>query len=160
MKHIYYLVAFLFLLTACSRVPQITSQLPEKPIFGDADVTRATLNLGTQGETITPQDLGELPDSQSDAGEIRNQAVLPNANGFVYYIRYQSGSTDPWSVQRANQATDVVTTIYSGQREIQAVGGSADGNTIVLSMRQTAATTSDFEIYRLTISSQTTPMSL
>jgi hypothetical protein len=165
MKHIYYLVAFLFLLTACSRVPQITSQLPEKPIFGDADVTRATLNLGTQGETITPQDLGELsdspeapelPDSQSDAGEIRNQAVLPNANGFVYYIRYQSGSTDPWSVQRANQATDVVTTIYSGQREIQAVGGSADGNTIVLSMRQTAATTSDFEIYRLTISSQTT----
>jgi FG-GAP repeat len=162
MKKFWWLIGILFLLVACSQTAQVTPQPTQETIFSDADVDRATLDVETQTEQMTPQDLGEVPEGNElpelpdSAGELGAQAVLPNASGFVYYIRYQAGISNPWSVQRANQSTDVVTTIYSGQREIQSIGGSSDGNTIVLSMRQSTTAGSDFEIYRLTVSSQTT----
>jgi FG-GAP repeat/WD40-like Beta Propeller Repeat len=160
MRKLWWLISVVFLLAACSRVSQVTPQPVQETLFTDADIDNASLNLATQLEQITPVDLGELPEGtdieplpEADSN-FTAQNILPGANGFVYYIRYQAGITNPWSVQRANQASDVVTTIYSGQREIQSVGGSLDGNLVVLSMKQMTVASSDFEIYRLNVSTQ------
>ncbi len=158
-------------LAACSGSPDVT-RYSEKSIFTDNDMASATLSVTTEREYAErkysePRDLGELSNSQElpalrpesnlqpeSKGDVVAQFVLPGASGFVYYIRYQASATNPWSVLRANQATDAVTTIYSGQREIQSVGGSLDGDTLILSMRQTTAT-SDFEVYRLNVPGKT-----
>jgi FG-GAP repeat/WD40-like Beta Propeller Repeat len=161
MKHIVRFYILVLLFAGCSGREVIQSNPVDTAIFGDSDIDGATLDVATQNEEITAQDLGELPAGTDieplpeSEGDFTAQSILPGASGFVYYIRYQAGLTNPWSVQRANQTTDILTTIYSGQREIQSVGGSLDGNLIVLSMRQTTATTSDFEIYRLNASTQT-----
>jgi FG-GAP repeat/WD40-like Beta Propeller Repeat len=162
-KKIWWLIGIVFILVACSRTPQVTTQPTQETVFTDGDIDGATPSVATRVEEVTPQDLGELPNGNEIAAlpnaepatrELSTQAILPGANGFVYYIRYQAGITNPWSIQRANQASDVVTTIYSGQREIQSVGGSLDGNLVVLSMKQTTTASSDFEIYRLNVSTQ------
>lgn len=153
-------IAFIMLvLTGCSASLQRTSPT-EVAIFSDASIDKAALSLTSETEEVVPRDLGALPDGEElsdltptefDPKELTTQAVLPGTNGFVYSIRYAPGTTNSWSIQRANQATDEVTTIYAGVREIQSVGGSLDGGTLVLSMRETTTVSSDFEVYKLTL---------
>ena len=41
--------------------------------------------------------------------------------------------------------------VYKGKRQIQAVAGTLDGNTLIVSMKETIQASSDYEIYKLVI---------
>jgi WD40-like Beta Propeller Repeat len=159
----FWLVAFLlvFLLAACSRSPIVTS--PElKGIFSDSDIDKASLSLATQVEDALGVQEAEisgltsgkaLPNSNADVkSDFETQAGLPNAKGIVYYIQNDPSRTDPWQMLVLDPASGGESTYYAGNREIQAVGGSEDGNIFVLSMRETTSATSDFEIYKFILS--------
>jgi Tol biopolymer transport system component len=160
MKRLGVLVWWVLFLVACNKA--VSPGTPTDTFFDDGDVDRAQLELATFVEDISPNEsVTELPaplseDSPTEAttGELTTQAVLPSVDGFIYYVRYEPGLANPWMVQRVNQANDVLSTVYSGQREIQALGGSLDGNTVVLSMRESTNATSDYEIYRLNVSTK------
>jgi hypothetical protein len=81
-------------------------------------------------------------------GEIQSAAVLPGATGFVYYFERNQSQSEPWSAYLFDQQANEYIPLYTGSRQIQSVGGSVDGNVIILSMRETIDTTSDYEIYR------------
>jgi hypothetical protein len=157
------LIGLIMLLAACSQ-----STVKNTPsiigIFSDKDIDNATPSLasqnedavGTMGAEISGLTEGQLPNRNADVGsDFEAQAVLPNTSGYVYYFRHESGQPNPWIIERANQTSESNTYIYTGQREIQAVGGGLDGTSVVISMRETTSPNSDFEIYRLNIGSNT-----
>ncbi len=154
------------ILSACSN-PAPSASLPdENPLLTDADIDKAILQvakevkelIGTEeGNVPEGQILAPLPDSQ---GDLSTQAVIPNAAGFVYYIKYDGApiiGVIPYSLYRHNQQTDTQTLIYSGNRHIQSVAGSLDGNFVVVSMRETPFSTSDYELYLFNISDLANP---
>jgi FG-GAP repeat len=154
-------VLSIFLLASCNIQPAPRHLTEDKitAVFTDTDIDRAALETatrqgqlsgtdeGTAGEAVTLADLPTLE------GSLTSQAVLPTATGFVYYIEHDpSSATAPFKLFRHEQGTDTSLKVFEGLREIQAVAGSTDGNTVVVSMRETTKATSDFEIFRLRIS--------
>jgi hypothetical protein len=161
MKRLGVFVLCLLFLVSCST--PVSPPLPtQEKFFGDTDIDKAVLELAASTEDISPpENVTELPVPLSEgspteavAGDLNTQAVLPAVDGFIYYIRHEPGIANPWSVERVNQANDLKSTVYAGQREIQSLGGSLDGNTVVLSMRESMSTTSDYELYRLNVSTK------
>jgi Beta-propeller repeat len=155
------LVGFLVTTVAgCFRQPPSAPPTnPEGALFSDTDVDKARLSPARHRQELSPQDLGEVaggselkPLQNREAGDgLESTAVLPGVEGFIYFIEHDPSLVNPWRVFRFDQAADTRTAIYSGKREIQAVGGSGDGRIILLSMRQTVAGTSDFEIFRFQV---------
>jgi Tol biopolymer transport system component len=157
----YCLIMCLILLASCTQqpipAPNDTSEQPA--LFTDADINNAELHLATRLGTLQGIDGGDAGESKllSDLETLEHgftaQAVLPNTRGFVYYSQENSlSTTQPFSIFRHDQNSDVTVRIYGGRREIQSVAGSLDGNTVFVSMRETTSPTSDFEIFRLRIS--------
>ena len=168
MRHwMYVLILTCSMLAACNQPLQAPNPTPEEnPVFTDADIDKAILQVANdlkeligieEGNAPEGQILAPLPDSQSD---LSTQAVLPNAPGFVYYIKYDSApiiGVIPYSLYHHNQQTDTQTLIYSGNRHIQSVAGSLDGNFVIVSMRETPFSTSDYELYLFNISDLANP---
>ncbi len=156
---VYFLYSTLLLLASCSyqSIPRVPEE-NQTALFSDADLDRAELDLARQRGQLLGRDegtadeasvLAELPSFTID---ISAQAVLPDAAGFVYYIEQDASNTAaPFKLFRHQQGSDTTLKIFEGLREIQSVAGSADGNTVVVSMRETTNATSDFEIFRLRI---------
>jgi hypothetical protein len=111
--------------------------------------------LGIEGgESPEGPTLPALADNQ---GDLSTQAVLPNTSGYAYYLSHIPGTRTPptpssYGIYRHNQQTDVVTLLYSGNRQIQSVAGSGNGSVVVFSMRETTESSSDYEIFRVTFS--------
>jgi Tol biopolymer transport system component len=154
------------LLAACGQTAQAPTASPkEKPLFTDADVDKAQLQATTPMKELVGIDDGTAPEGRDipalqSAGEISPQLVLPNAAGFVFYIEYfQSfvGGTPPYSLYRHNQRTDARDLLYSGERYIQSVAGSADGNMVVVSMKETTDQASDLDLYLFNVSDLANP---
>lgn len=133
-------LAFIFLV-ACQSVsaPQISEPAP---LFTDADIDNAIqlerpetnlLEPVDRGEIANGVELAELADVESDS-ELSSQAVLPGAEGHVYYIRHNPDLALPYQVYKHNQSTNVKTLVYKGRREIQSVSGN------VVSIRTSANT--------------------
>ncbi len=150
-------LSLVLLLAACSKSPNVA--LPEiEGIFSDEDIDKATLSLATQTEAALGTQESEisgitqgktLPNSNADIkSDFTAQAILPNTGGFLYVIRFENSN---WIVDRYNQASGSLSTMYGGKREVQSIGGSGDGKTIVVSMRESTSLTSDFEIYRFNL---------
>ena len=148
-------------LAACSKSPHLT--LPEvEGVFSDIDIDKAVLSLATQTQEATGSLNAEvaglskgntLPNNNADVkSDLSTQAGLPNVKGILYYIQNDPSQTDPWNMLALNPASGIESKYYAGNREIQAVGGSEDGNTFVLSMRETSSVTSDFEVYKFILS--------
>jgi FG-GAP repeat len=159
---IFCLIATLVVLSACSQPSpaNVPNEPKETPLITDADIDRAKLQIATSSTNIVGIEGGEaspgellapLADSQ---GDLSTQAVLPNTSGFVYYVRSTLVLDGPilYQVFRHNQKTDAITLLYSGIRAIQSVAGSLDGKVIVVSMRETTAMISDYEIYAMDFS--------
>ena len=156
MKYIALIVAgilFINLLVSCNK--STVSALPvddgDPAIFTDVDIDAAIPSLADEEVNIAslqPQDLS--------TASLTTQATLADAEGYIFYIEQKSSVNKPWRIFRFDQATDKTTKIYEGKRKIQAVSGSIDGNTLIVSMRQTASNSSDYEIYRLIISPKST----
>lgn len=149
-----------FFVVGCFRQPTPTQPTnPDKPLFTDADIDAARVQPTTTEQALTPQDLGETStateldplQSKETKSDFETTAVLPGVEGFVYYFEYNPSLTNPSRVLRFDQATNTNTLIYSGNRRIQAVGGSSDGTILLLSMRQTIDVASDFEIFRFQV---------
>lgn len=162
---VFVLVLTCFVLSACGRQSQApAAPVEETPLFTDADIDNAQLQMPAEvkelvglEEGTTAQSVPALTDGSS---ELSPQAVLPNTSGFAFYVQYfQSfvGGT-PYSLYRHDQGTDSRTLIYSGDRQIQSVTGSADGTVVLISMRETTASTSDFEIFLLSLSDPNNPV--
>ncbi len=134
--------------------PRLKEDSPS-PLFGDTDIDNARLAVATDvallgGFEESPLSEGtELPALSDNQSDFTAQAVLRDAAGFVYYLEHDpNNATEPFSVFRFDQRSDVNAKIYAGEREIQAVAGNGDGTIIALSMRETTSATSDFEIFR------------
>jgi len=141
--------------------------LEDVALFTDVDVDAARLTLadafvdvvglerealGDDWEEVPIGDGGQAPVS----GEVVVQAVLPDAEGLVAFIRSNPNLTNnPWMVYVMDQHTDSTTLVYGGRREIQSVSVSADGDTLLVAMRRTIDESSDFEVFRLSIAEET-----
>ncbi len=132
----------------------------EVNLFDDSDIDNARTISGKSPRTAEPIDLGEIADgatlpdlpnveTDSDDSELLNQAVLEKVFGIVYYIQYDTSLPEPYSVYKHDQASNIKTLVYEGQREIQSVAGDLSGNIIFLSMRR--YTGGEFQIYRLNL---------
>jgi hypothetical protein len=75
--------------------------------------------------------------------------VLPGASGLVYFIRHDPQVAKPYSVISFDQATNIQKSLFSSDREIQLVAGTLTGSTVIVSMRETTSSSSDFEIFRI-----------
>jgi hypothetical protein len=157
MKRLFLSLGIAALLAACGSPPRVPNPSEETPLLTDADIDKA--NLGTvassttlegleSGEASAGELLAPLADVQSD---LTSQAVLPNTFGNAYYLRRSGSASTGYSyfAYRHNQQSDAVTLLYSGSRQIQSIAGSSDGKLVLLSMRQSTATTSDYEIFLL-----------
>ena len=158
------LLLLLGLLGACTRAPEPVAQTPREDaaLFGDHDIDAAILTPPDVLTTLEGTELEELAGlTETDeitafTGEVDANAVLPNAYGTVAFIRNNPNlSANPWMVYLMDQATDTTTLVYGGQREIQSVATTADGNTLLVAMRRTSDPAADFEVYRITISTST-----
>jgi hypothetical protein len=153
-----FIACLILLLASCTQQPLPSSNQSSDPpaLFTDAAIDNAELQLATGQETLRGSDDGESRGSSDLAtleSNFTTQAVLPNTRGFVYYFQEDpTSTTQPFSIFRHDQNSDVTTRIYGGRRELQSVAGSLDGNTVFVSMRETTTPTSDFEIFRLRIS--------
>lgn len=156
-----FITCLILLLASCTQQPLPSSNDSSDPpaLFTDVDIDNAELQLATGQEALRGIDEGDagesrgLPDLATLESNFTTQAVLPNTRGFVYYFQEDpTSTTQPFSIFRHDQNSDVTTRIYGGRREIQSVAGSLDGNTVFVSMRETTTLTSDFEIFRLRIS--------
>jgi archaellin len=154
-------------LGACNQPAQApTTPTEETPLLTDADVDKAQRQAPTETkelfgteESETPEGLtlAALPDS--NAGELSAQAVLPGASGFIFYVEYVPGfnGANFYSLYRHDQQTGAVTVVYSGDRQIQSVAGSADGIFVVVSMRETTNVNSDYDIFLFNVSDVANP---
>ncbi len=163
------LVVICTLLAACAQPTQApNTPEEEQPLFTDADFDNAKIQIVSDTKELVGVDEGSAPEGQTltaladRGGELNSQAVLPNTSGFVFYAQYFQSFTgaNSYSLYRHDQQTDVRTLIYSGDREIQSVAGSADGTVVLLSMRETTASTSDFEIFLLVLTDLNNPVIL
>jgi Tol biopolymer transport system component len=171
-------VLLLVFVSACFQPPppspEVTPKLPEAeetPLLNDTNIDQATDDLGDAEIDGATDDLGnadslegEVDDSagvnldaetatESPSTDLTAQAVLPGGKGFVVYVWNSSNSaTSPWRIYRHNAATDVTTLVYGGLRQISSVAVSGDGNTLLVSMKETTDPASDFEIYQIALS--------
>ena len=144
------------LLGACTRAPDPVAE--GVALFGDADFDAATLALPAALTILEGSELGDLSGlTETDAfaavtGEVGASAVLPNAYGRVAFIRNNPAlAGNPWMVYLMDQATDTTTAVYGGQREVQSVATSEDGDTFLVAMRRTSDPAAVFGLYRVTI---------
>ncbi len=157
-----FLCLVIFLLLAGCSSPTFQSPSTELSLFTDADIDRAELSVAKEVKTLLGRNQAkaptatELPPLADTTSDLSPQVVLPNTDGFVFYIQHTPGTTSSWRIIRHNQATDARTTILTTAREIQSVAGSLDGNIIMVSMRQTTTTPNDFEIFRINLSAAVT----
>lgn len=154
-----FILSLVFLLASCSQhpIPQSKDDLELPTLFTDADIDEAELQLASKIAALQGVDEDSIPEAMPLQDlftldtDLTTQAVLANTFGFVYYIEHNPNSTtQPFSLFRHDQNSDVATRIYAGLRDIQAVSGTIDGNTVFVSMRETVSS-SDFEIFRLRI---------
>jgi FG-GAP repeat len=159
---VFILFVFVGLMAGCNPygLPKPAEEL--EPLFTDADIDRATVSSaktvrllegGDTGSLPEGLELPPLPDVQSD---VTAQVVLANTDGFIYSINNDPNATNPWRIVRHNQVTDERVNVLVTKREIQSVAGSLDGNIVLVAMRQTTTSSSDFEIFRLNVSGTTT----
>lgn len=170
MKHpIFVFVLLCLLVAACGQpkqAPTPDEEVKETPLLTDADIDNAVLQ--TPGETLQlvgleDEDISEgevLPAlADKSVGDLNPQVVLPNTSGFVYYVSsifdFGTGGLSS-SLYRQDQGTDTYTLIYSGERYIQSVAGSSDGNLIVVSMAESTAN-SELDIYFLNVTDLANP---
>jgi FG-GAP repeat len=160
------IVLIVGLLAACGQPPQAPNTTPnEHPLFTDADIDKAQLQIPTEMTELVGRDEGTasegqiLPALADSSGELSAQAVLPNTSGFVFYVQYLPGfnGADDYSLYRHNQRTDTRELIYSGNRYIQSVAGSSDSTMVVVSMRETTDATSDLDIFLFNVSDPANP---
>jgi hypothetical protein len=156
------LIFICLLLAACGRPTQapVTPDegVKETPLLTDADIDKASVQvlgetkelLGIEGgESPVGEMLPSLADKPSQGG-LNPQAVLPNTSGFVYYLKFNPNPIKGpalYSIYRHDQQSDALVLVYSGNRAIQTVAGSADGKIIVVSMKETTPAISDYEIF-------------
>jgi hypothetical protein len=164
-----FIVVFLsccFLLGACGQPAQApTTPKEEQALLTDADVDKAQLQAPTEMNELVGTDEGTASEGQTlpaladSRGELSAQAVLPNAEGFVYYLSYAFIFSSPtrYSVYRHDQTTGAVAVVYSGERQIQSVAGSDDGNFVVVSMKETTDVNSDYDIFLFNVSDLANP---
>jgi FG-GAP repeat/WD40-like Beta Propeller Repeat len=152
------LVIVLIFLGACSQPPTVDT--PEvKGIFSDSDIDNATLSLAGNVEVIAATIEDESPATEGEplpnvnpgsSNALTAQAAFPNTSGYIYYIQYYASGADPWYIRREDQGSNKYDDpLYIGKREIQSLAGSGDGKSVVVSMRESASASSDFEIYLL-----------
>jgi hypothetical protein len=97
------------------------------------------------------------PEANRDE-ELSSQAVLPGASGKLYYAAHNPTAADPYRIFRQDQTNGNPVLVYSGVKEIQSVAGTLDGSTVIMSMRETSSSSSDFEIYRITSTTTATQL--
>ena len=136
-----FFLALLQGLVACNNTTIETSSNDEPAVFTDADIDTAELSLAA--ETL---DIANL-----DSEDLSTQARIRGAYGYVYFIANDPDVAKPWRVRRFNQSIVDKPIVYKGKRQIQSVAGSEDGNTLIVSMRETIQASSDYEIYKLVI---------
>lgn len=156
------------LLAVCGQSVPVSAVIPEeKPLFTDANIDTAQLQMPVDMKELVGIDEDAMPTggavstlSDGRAGELTSQTVLSNTSGFVYYIQLDQSpiiGAVPYSLYRHNQRTDVRELIYAGQRFIQSVAGNADGNMVVVSMKETTDIASDLDIYLFNLSDLANP---
>jgi FG-GAP repeat len=160
-------VLLCLVLAACGRSTQTPTATPEEtPLFTDADIDNAVLQLPISTtdligleEVESPEGEG-LPDLLDSESALSPRVVLPGTSGFIYYVSsifdFGTGGLVS-SLYRHDQGTDTYTLVYSGDRYIQSVAGSSNGNFIVVSMRQTTDPNSQFDIYFLNVTDLANP---
>jgi uncharacterized delta-60 repeat protein len=167
-KRLSVIVCLLVVQSSCIQPPPTSAQQPgpptvtETPLFGDADIDNAIsditedVSLDGSEDTTIPNDGATEVSKPGGEGELSAQAVLSGARGFVVYIWNDPADTiQPWRIYRHNEVTDANTLVYGGLREISSVAVTGNGNTLVVSMRETTTGTSDFEVYQIVVSPQT-----
>jgi outer membrane protein assembly factor BamB len=146
------LILVLLLLAACTGPLSEAPMGDEPPLLTDADIGSAALELAGHVEALLGSEAGEVPDGPEselpEAGAedgVTSQAVLPNAGGYLAYVRHDPTGDLPWQLWLANQASGKKTAVYGGVRAIESVAVSLDGSRLVFTMLLEAG---NYEVYR------------
>jgi hypothetical protein len=151
-------------LSACFQAPPPEAQpeLPvsdETPLFTDTAIDNASEDLGVSDSLEGIDDPNQPPTDEAiqgataGEGDLTTQAVLTGAKGLVVYIwNNPADATRPWRIYRHNEVTDVNTFIYGGLRPMTSVAVSGDGNTLLVSMKETTDAASDYEVFQIAVS--------
>ena len=148
------IIAIIFL-AGCTNTSRNINSIPkpvsngEPAIFTDEDIDNAELSLASEAIDIT-----SLEGQSLTTSSLSTQTVQAGAAGYIYFIENDTDAiaVDPWRVYRFDQTSDTLVKIYEGEREIESVSGSEDGNTLAISMKETINPRSDYEIFRLIVS--------
>lgn len=140
----------LLLLNACQRAfPPQPRELENTSLFSSTDLNNAIPVTITSTQELGGADLPESPatelpftDQDEGSGDLESQAILANARGFVVLYR-KSGTT--YQIRRHDQTNNNALTVYSGTDEVSSVAISADGSSVVASIKKTTAT--NFDVY-------------
>jgi hypothetical protein len=92
----------------------------------------------------------QAPSPEVNTEELSSQAVLAGASGMLYYAAHNPTAADPYRIFRQDQTDGNPVLVYSGNREIQSVAATLSGGVVIVSMRETSSSSSDFEIFKIT----------
>ncbi len=136
------------LLVSCNTSKVINTDkkpVAQNSIFNDSDIDNATLQLAN--DDLSPEELSKLI-LNTDTSQLSTTA---SNSGFIYYFPKQLPSHKILEAWRFDLANNINTLVYTGKREIRSIAGSLDGNTIILSLKSTTDSVSNFEVYRLQV---------
>jgi hypothetical protein len=153
----------LVVLPSCIQPKPVSPEMIEA-WFNDEDLDNAVFDVGQPLPISTKEEQaqGEVIEAQAfegfASGVLESQAVLTGTSGFVYYIRKVVTSIAIfYQVVRQNQATGTeVVFLQVKNRFILSVAGTADGTTVLASIKENASNSSDTEVYKLVKTTTTT----
>jgi hypothetical protein len=156
-------LGLVLLLAACSTTQPSTpsEEANNDALFSDADFEGVALDLATWTQLEPQEEIVERlePAIQTSnlitanaVGHPSEQQGISGARGLQYFIE-RNASTQPWRIVQTEQwkGVNARKTIYQGNREIQSVSADPNGTTLLVSMRETSSSSSDFEIYQLSV---------
>jgi hypothetical protein len=123
------------------------------------DTVQANAIVASEGvETGEVTNHAPLAGNPEAASGLETQAVIGRSSGFVYFIQKLILATGTrYQIIRQDQSTGIsILFLQTFNREITSVAGTADGNTVLASIKETSSASSDVEIYKLVRSGTTT----
>lgn len=133
----------------------IEKALSEEPVLIEAE--EITLNEEDMPNEAALTEKIEVVDLTGEAVANEKLAMqarfLKNSSGVICYVwHFPSSRTMPYLILTKDQRTNRTSVIYWGKREIDSASCNSTGTEFVFSMRETEDESSDFEIFKYSVS--------
>lgn len=158
-RTIVFLVLVLFLASCSQPTPLAPNpEVETEAWFTDEDLDRAVLDVMVPKAVVAKESLeigavtnhAPLEVSPRATSDFEAQAVLNGTSGYVYFIQKTNNLQGTlYQIIRQDQVTGTNLVFAQFQnREVISVAGTADGKTVLASVKDTMSVNSDFEVFK------------